>query len=334
MTKSKKQKQKKKDFLKKKLKVGKPTGKPSNSTDTSFTARTLSVRSQLVNNAGDDLRKRLPLLKHHNDKVRKETLGIYIKAIPKIISTQLMTPLISQTSQLICDDSKDVREQLLELFDEVGKHDEQVLKLHCRSLVLYINMGMTHILPRVQADSTKFLGCLLKYCGQEFCDQAWNKLMAGIFRVLSWETQHSKNSNQAAGAMQTSKRDNKFQAAHLSTLYALLECGCKEPTVETTDEDTTSNIQKFEEVQYMTPSFPQAYGYLKLFDKQLKSSSSNKDNSSVSSSDALDVESRIRNVENVYLPTMKKQIEQIIQEGGEAGKNANNIKKLISEIFS
>ncbi|KAL3232744.1 Pre-rRNA-processing protein IPI1 [Nakaseomyces bracarensis] len=331
MTKSRKQKQKKQDFLKKKLKVGKPTGKPSNATDTSFATRTLAVKNALAGHSGDDLRKRLALLKHHNDKVRKETLAIYIKAIPKIINTQLMTPLLSQATQLICDESKDVREQLIEFFDEVGKHDEQVLKLHSRVFVLYVNMGMTHIVPRIQADSTKFLGCLLKYCGEELCNQAWNKLLTGIFRVLAWETQTHKNSNQAAGAMQTRKRDSKFQVAHLNTLHQLLNYGCKEPT-EINEQGLEEEPIKSEDAQYLMPQHPQAFGHLKLFDKQLRTNSDDR-TTTTASLDGQDVSSRIHIIESEYLPTMKKQLDILIKEGGECGKSANNLTKIISEIF-
>lgn len=331
MTKSRKQKQKKQDFLKKKLKVGKPTGKPSNATDTSFATRTLAVKNALAGHNSDDLRKRLAFLKHHNEKVRKETLAIYIKAIPKIINTQLMTPLLSQATQLICDESKDVREQLIEFFDEVGKHDEQVLKLHCRVFVLYINMGMTHIVARIQADSTKFLGCLLKYCGEELCNQAWNKLLTGIFRVLAWETQTHKNSNQAAGAMQTRKRDSKFQASHLNTLHQLLTYGCKEAHEISGDNDE-ENVDDNEYSQYLIPQFPQAYGHLKLFDKQLRTTSDNRSTTSASL-DGQDITSRIHIIESEYLPTMRKQLDILIKEGGECGKSANNLMKLISEIF-
>lgn len=175
MTKSRKQKQKKQDFLKRKLKVGKTKPKASNLTDTSFVSRTISIKNQHLEH-DHDLSKKLSLLKHHNVTVRKETLQNFQKAIPKIIHSKLMSPLLTQCIPLICDDSRVVREQLVELIKEIGKWDAQVLRLHCKVFVLYINMATTHIVPQIQNDSTKFLLCLLEICQDELIRQAWVKL--------------------------------------------------------------------------------------------------------------------------------------------------------------
>lgn len=346
MTKSRKQKQKKKDFLKKKLKVGKTAAKPSNLTDTSFVAKTISVKNQHLDHDHHDLTKRFPLLKHHNATVRKETLSIFIKAIPQIIKTRLMTPLLSQAIPLICDDTKDVRDSLIELLDTIGTTDSQVLVLHCNVFVLYINMAMTHIVPRIQADSTRFLLCLMKYCGEEIVRKAWLKLMNGVMNVLGWT---SVGANQASGALQTKKRDSKANKMHLDALYKLVEYGCFDLTTinnkmsddmdheESEDHQVLSQRNKF-----LQPDFPQPFEHLKLFERQLKQSNDGSNSTipggvagaAANSLANQDLDSRQAIFESDFQKSIIKQCQLLVKDGGECGKAANSLNRLALEIES
>lgn len=370
MTKSRKQKLKKQDFLKKKLKVGKKAPKPSNITDTSFVAKTISVKNQhLDDNHHNDLSKRFPLLKHHNATVRKETLNIFIKALPQIIKTGLMTPLLTNAIPLICDDSKDVRDALIELLEAIGALDPHVLILHCNVLILYINMSMTHIIPRIQTDSSRFLMCLLKCCGDEIVRKAWLKLMQGLLNLLGWNTKIGVN--QASGVLQTRKRDLKFTRTHLETLFKLIELGCTDQShIQDNGEPSSASSNgsnMIERNKYLIPDFPQPFEHLKLFERQLKQSknitfernnggsamngtgmamtttttknnnSNNKPNNNMYTMTAnslanQDLESRQSIFQSNFQETISKQCQLLIKEGGECGKAANNLQRLISQI--
>lgn len=367
MTKSRKQKLKKQDFLKKKLKVGKKTAKPSNVTDTSFVAKTISIKNQhLDDKYHNDLSKRFPLLRHHNSTVRKETLNIFIKAIPQIIKTRLMAPLLTQSIPLICDDSKDVRDALLELLVTIGDLDPHVLILHCNVFVLYINMSMTHIIPRIQADSSRFLMCLLKYCGDEIVRKAWLKLMQGLLTLLGWNTK--VGANQGSGVLQTRKRDLKFTKVHLETLFKLIELGCTDQSKIKDSESSFSSDSENVMVRnkFLVPDFPQPYEHLKLFERQLKQNKNitfeltNKNGSAVNKSGTTsssgvittnnnnnmmmnmttnslanqDLESRQSIFQSNFQETITKQCHLLIKEGGECGKTANNLQNLITQICS
>ena len=340
MTKSRKQKQKKKDFQKKRLKVGKKADKASNHTDTSFVAKAISVKNQHLEHE-TDLSKRLSLLRHHNVTVRRETLQEYQKHLPTIIKTQLMTPLLTHAIPLICDDSKIVRDALIELLEEIGNLDVHVLILHCNIFVLYINMAMTHIVPRIQMDSTRFLACLLKYCSEEIVRQAWLKLLNAVISVLGWGL---FGNNQASGALQTKKRDIKNTKVHLDVLTELIRVGCSdmkaiaaaEAAAKSEDGASLDIVSSDVNNPHMIPDYPQPYEYLKLFARTLKNKTDIQNSAMPSSSSMTnqDLDSRRAIFEEKFLQKIDKQIDTFIKEGGECGKSANNLKQLLADLFT
>lgn len=329
MPKSRKQKLKVKDFQKKKLKVGKAKPKASNVTDTSFVAKTISIRSQhLVHD--DDLSKRLPLLKHHNSTVRKETLQTFQKMIPKIIKTRIMTPLLNQSIPLVCDDSRQARACLMELIEEIGSHDAQVLRLHSKVFVLYLNMAMTHIMPSIQADSTKFLKILLKFCGPEICSQSFTKVLAGLFSILGWGR---SSKNQGANVVHNSKRDSKQTATHLEALSELIKHGCTDE-VANADAGSGADSSSLQINQYLIPDCPQPYEHLKLFTRQLQNKHDlSNPQSAISGFSTQDVRARQLIVKEQFLVDMKKHCELLIKDGGESGKWANTLNQLLEITF-
>ncbi|CCH58129.1 hypothetical protein TBLA_0A03290 [Henningerozyma blattae CBS 6284] len=326
-----KQKLKKQDFQKKKLKVGKGPVRPSNATDTSFSTRSVSIRNQHLIHDHGDLSKRFPLLKHHNNVVRKETLQQFQNNIPDIINTSIMAPLITQCIPLINDESKQVRAASLDLFHEIGSHNSQVLQLHCRVFILYICMSMTHIVTAIQLDSTKFLKMMLKYCGEEICRLAWNKLIDGIFNILGW----SKNGkNHAAGIAQSAKRDAQSTCSHLDALCALIETGCLNKRAaegEGNDNEASETIN-----QYLIPQFPQPYEHLKLFARELTQNSSQEgdnSNGTTNVSIATDRTTRVAIVKQQYLSEIRKQCKLLVSSGGPPGKSANSLIQLLDTVY-
>lgn len=333
MTKSRKQKQKKKDFLKKKLKVGKASAKPSNLTDTSFVAKSINVKNQhLGDNEHNSLFKRLALLKHHNDTVRKETLQLYIKNMPEIINTNLMTPLLKQCVPMICDDDKFTRDALLEFLDCVGGLNPQILQLHCNFFILYITMSMTHIIPRIKADSTKYLICVLKYCSDEIVRNSWIKLMNGVLNVLGWG---ELGANTSSGVLQTKKRDALNIKIHLDALYQLIKYGCfSKAQLDANGKDGSDdgkNVAPHMNIQdkYLSPEMPQPYLHLRLFAKSIKKSTNDSDIQDTNSLANQDMETRQRVFVEKFKATILKETALLIQDGGECGKSANTLKQLV-----
>ncbi|SCU82157.1 LANO_0B05292g1_1 [Lachancea nothofagi CBS 11611] len=345
---------KQQDFQKKKLKVGKAKQPASNVTDTSFTARMISLPNQAkIRSAGDgissnhrnlelDVIKRLSLCKHHSAVTRKETL-IYFKQItPKIIYTKCVTPMLSSCLPLICDDDSQVRSALLELFEEIGQHDENVLRLHSRALVLFINSGMTHIAPAIQRDSGKFLKCALRYCGDELVRNSWVKMLKGMFGVLGWSTEASKGPKGAKSVsmgMKTSSvvsmnsaKFKKAQQVNLETLLDFVKCGCIEPAmdpVQAAQQGSTAYNK------YLIPAVPQPYQHLKLFVKELKNDKDTKGSKLEELNNATFQDFSARRealVEHFYDP-MLLNVTNLIADGGECGRTANSLKDTLESIM-
>lgn len=250
-----------------------------------------------------------------------------------------MSPLLSQAVPLICDDTKDVRDTLIELLDTIGDTDSQVLVLHCNVFVLYINMAMTHIVPRIQADSTRFLLCLLRHCGDEIVRKAWLKLVRGVLNVLGWS---AVGANQSSGALQTRKRDSKAMKTHLDALYKLVEYGCFDHKTNVMGEaDETAMIEGavMGNNKFLPPDFPQPFEHLKLFERSLKENVSRDETPVAGSTGATnslanqDLESRQAIFESEFQPVITKQCQLLVKDGGECGKAANSLNKLALEVI-
>ena len=244
-----------------------------------------------------------------------------------------MTPLLTQSIPLICDESQQVRQGLIDLIDEIGSHDAQILKLHCSIFVLYISMAMTHIVTQIQADSTKFLSHLMKYCGDEVVRKSWIKLLNGVLGVLGWG---QVGKNESSNIVQTKKRNAKYVTVHLNTLYTLVECGCQDERARG-DRDTSEFVDDSTNLRspYLIPDYPQPFEHLKLFTRELKfeDTASNRTNAALLSLATQDIDTRKVAFSEQFLPIVRKQTETIIKEGGECGKSASKLKKLLSSIF-
>ena len=356
-----KQKLKKADFQKTRLKVGKTAPKPKNYTDTSFTAKTISIRDQHLTLATDKTnspayyRKRLSLLRHHNSNIRKETLEQFQRDIPNIIKSNIMTSLLRQAIPLMCDPMGPVRDAVLGLLRTIGDTDRQALVLHCNLLVLYIHMAMTHITPGIQAHSTGFLRCLLDYCGMEIVRQGWVKLLNGSLTVLGWGGP-GKGTNGSRGSvvLPVRKRDSKYAKAHLDGLRELIRYGCTNGIAAGEEGNSNGNDSERTLVDrysvYLIPSVPQPYGYLRLFTRELNKGQGQGETITMTSNDSTgttttrtttttssfvnqDIDTRRQLFKRQYLQHILDRAAVMSKEGGDVGRSANSLRQLLLEIF-
>lgn len=363
-----KQKLKKADFQKTKLKVGKTAPKPKNYTDTSFTAKIISIKDQHLTLAADKTaspayyRKRLSLLRHHNSNIRKETLEQFQREVPSLIKSNIMTSLLRQAIPLMCDPMGPVRDAVLGLLKTIGDTDRQALVLHCNLLVLYIHMAMTHITPGIQAQSTGFLRCLLDYCGMDIVRQGWVKLLNGNLTVLGWGGPGKSTSGGGGSVvLPVRKRDSKYARAHLDGLRELIRYGCSSSVLAGEDgngsgSDSGSGLVDRYSV-YLIPSMPQPYGYLKLFTRELNTGQGQGGTITMSSNDSADttatksaasttttatttssfvnqdIDTRRQLFKRQYLQYILDRAAVVSKEGGEVGRSANSLRQLLLEIF-
>ncbi|CCG82088.1 Pre-rRNA-processing protein ipi1 [Taphrina deformans PYCC 5710] len=167
---SKSVREKRKDFAKTKLKVGKSRQLPANHTDTSFRSKAVVLPKQSVTQEANvkelqTLSHLLALLSHKSGDTRKDALQqltAHLAANPPRLST-IVTPVMKALCPLIIDDTTSVRKQLLEILNSVlSKLPRQTLNTHVRLLLLYVSSAMTHISPSIRADSTKYLDWTMK----------------------------------------------------------------------------------------------------------------------------------------------------------------------------
>ena len=121
------------DFKRPKVKVGKKL-KPTNATDTSFTARSVRMPGQHnIQEKGDVVTKRnlnmkdlMTQLEHYSAKVRKDALwGIKeLTSVHKnvVLGGETLGRLLRRLIELVVDNDKEVRKALLKLFEHLFQH--------------------------------------------------------------------------------------------------------------------------------------------------------------------------------------------------------------------
>ncbi|WVQ72841.1 hypothetical protein IAR50_002402 [Cryptococcus sp. DSM 104548] len=175
-----KKKEKKADFVKAKLKLGKGKKTASNATDTSFKARSIALpgqealnRALLVSEGngplepttanGLTLEDLFNRLRHPNSGVRKETLGGIKEILQQGIGKEI-GKVLRALGGLVADDDAGVRKGLLGLLEWYLAHlPISVLSPHLPLLVLQTSSALSHIFPEIRLDACKLVHLLLQH---------------------------------------------------------------------------------------------------------------------------------------------------------------------------
>lgn len=337
--------EKKKDFQKTKLKVGKTLAKPDNYTDTSFTAKSISLPNQTISKKsivstdpaqkGDvDLTHQLLLMKHHQASTRKEVLNFVEAHLPSNTSTYKQ--ILTMTISLVTDSSASVRDAFVSLLAACADKQPGFLELHMRTIVLFVHSAMTHIKSEIRGSSTKFLNVLVQKAPQPLAKGHFVKTLRSFFPLLAWTLSGDKkaislavNTSDTLGGVST-----KVRTSHLAVLEKLLETSLFE-----TDQNTGSfaidwskcTVIHPQTPRFLLPSNPQAYAQLKLFVDELPANLDVKAAGAAEGSFALadidsvsteDQETRRKITYDVFLLPLRKNLNNAVKEGGEFGKQA------------
>lgn len=226
MVSARKKKEKRKDFVKTKLKVGKEKAKANNHTDTSFVAKSIHLPTQSIASHGtasdgaqpgtsgagatvsgtrlsaDKLAHYLSLFKHHSASTRREAV-LYVQ-------NQHVQPLIlasSSTGSTSISGTKNsassgnfkpvltaVTPLLTDQATSVRTAALDLLKLlpaatvaaNAAFISLYIHAAMTSIDPAVRARSTLALDAVLERAAEPLCRVAFAKLLTAFVTLLGW----------------------------------------------------------------------------------------------------------------------------------------------------
>lgn len=232
---TKKKNEKKKDFQKPKLKVGKARPKNTNATDTSFAARSIVLKQQSLTESGRDavalFNHNLSLLNSKNDSQRKDVLTYLtntVSASPDSLP-QPASVVLNRSQHLILDGNASIRQQTLKLFkvlprDQIGALDQTLL---------YTRAGMTHLSADIRKTSLDVMDWLLETNGEAIVSIAggWIKTLQIFQNLLSWHGVVAKNASMDKWTTTKSTTNNlgsnKLLVHQITTLAHFLHAGLR-----------------------------------------------------------------------------------------------------------
>lgn len=278
---AKKKREKKKDFQKPKLKVGKTRPKNTNATDTSFAAKSVVFKQQNITEGGRDetalFQHNLSLLSSKNEAQRRDGLASLTTICEASRGQKLPQPasvVIAKAQPLIIDGNSQVRQQALKLFrtlpkDELGSLDQ---------LLLYARAGMAHLSNDIRLSSLDVLDWLLETNPGAVVASAggWVKTLRTFQNLLSW---HNISAAQPTTAASNGKWSNskptgnmgssKLLVHQLMSLAHLLNQGLVRPSLESERKSAEKQAAELFPLchmdAHMLPKKSNPYGYLNLF---------------------------------------------------------------------
>ncbi|KAF2737581.1 rRNA processing protein Ipi1 [Polyplosphaeria fusca] len=268
---AKKKKEKKKDFQKAKLKVGKAKPKAANFTDTNFKAKSIVLTQQsLSTNAPTTTAQcahHLSLLTHRSDTQRRDSLAYlttaFTTSLPGSPLPQPASVILPSVQRLILDGSNAVRQQLLKLLQALPQDD---IASHGDHLLLHVRAGMTHLATEIRVFALDVLEWLIGAAGDEIvsCAGGWVKTLKCFLSLLGWQ-------NETAGKWSTTKSfsksggDAKVQAKQMSTLAVFLKAGLMPNQSAGAVVAVGDHFPLWQTEHYVLPDRSNAYSHLNLF---------------------------------------------------------------------
>ena len=267
-------------------------------------------------------------LRSHNSSQRLE----HLSAIGALLKTPSPTPIaipafLTALNQLILDPDNRVRAQVLKTYailpsQEVGDEVEKMLP--------YIRAGMASLSPDIRSTSLDLLAWVLGTAGTSVvgCAGGWVKTLKSFAILLGWtvgKEEGDKGGWSREGKSSTGTLTDKI----LKTLAILLRAGLLPPKSEECAERSLYGqrrvpgfpIRNME--AHMLPTKPNAFGYLNLFGPPRDEEGEMYE----------DLEDRRRVFSTLgYEYAIKKGVEGLSKEGGELGRAAGSVKRVLREV--
>lgn len=324
---AKRKKEKKKDFQKPKLKVGKAKPKAANHTDTSFKAKSIVLTQQSLSANAPTLAAQcahhLSLLSHRSDSQRKESLAYLTTAVstlpPGSPLPQPASVIIPGVQRLILDGSNAVRQQLLKLLQVLPKGD---IAGCTEQLLLHTKAGMTHLSNDIRIFSLDVLDWLLGVAGDEVvsCAGGWIKMLKCFLGLLGWqsETAGKWSAPKAAGK---SGGDAKIQVKQMNTLTSFLRIGLSPSQAAFPMQAAGASFPLWQTEHHLISERSNAYAHLNLF-------GATRDEEAEMYEDR---EDRQRVFHDRAKSAIIEGLEQATKGGGELGRAAALMRKVVKE---
>lgn len=322
---AKKKKEKKKDFQKPKLRVGKAAPKAANTTSTSFTAKKLLVNQQINANAPslrDQFLHHVSLLSSRTDSQRKESLAYLASSLQsdyrgKPLPLSLKA-LLDKVLPLLLDSSSGVRSETTKTLQalpkqDVGDYAEQTLP--------YIRAGMTHLSQEIRRNTLDVLSYLTETCAKELVSApgGWTKTIHCFATNLGFK---DFADNEVWSMHKTGFREDVRSVARtLQVAEQFLTAGLMKDFAHDKENQYSeaSAFPLWDFAHHKLPVKSNPYGYLNLFGRPTDDESRQLE----------DRDERVLEFQDHYYARFAKSLSKAKHEGGDIGRSAGQLLKVI-----
>ncbi|KAF2873149.1 rRNA processing protein Ipi1 [Massariosphaeria phaeospora] len=324
---SKRKKEKKKDFQKPKLRVGKAKPTAANATNTSFKAKSIALKQQSLSANAPTIEAQcahhLALLTHKSDSQRRESLAYLTTAItsnpPGLPLPQPVSVVLPTVQRLILDGSNAVRQQLLKLLQSLPKDG---IASYSDQLLLHTRAGLTHLATDIRVFALDVLEWLLGVAGDEVvsCAGGWAKMLKCFLSLLGWQNETSGTWS-APKSFGKSGGDAKVQVKQMTALASFLKAGLC--TSQTPAQVNTSggDFPLWHTEHHLLPGRSNVYAHLNLFGAARDEEAEMYE----------DREDRQRVFHTRAETAIVAGLEQSVKGGGELGRASAQLRKVIKE---
>ncbi|KAJ5919320.1 Pre-rRNA-processing protein ipi1 [Penicillium verhagenii] len=337
---SKRKKERKQDFQKPKLKVGKARAKPDNFTDTSFRSKAIVLTQQSLQltapTSNAVFSHHLSLLTSKSDSQRRDSLAHLTSSISsRPVNSPLPQPvsvMLPALTPLLLDGSNNVRTQLLKLLRTLPSSDVQD---HVVQLLPYVRAGMTHLAADIRVTAVEVLSWLVEAAGEQVvaCAGGWIKTLNCFLSVLGWHTEESARWSSNRASFGKSGSQGRPMVKVLGALADFLEAGVGEPGAGLTGEEQ----EKIDEIVDSAWPFPLCqtahhmisdssapYTYLNLFGQPRDAEGEMYETR----------EDRFRVFSARFLLAIQRGLKSAREEGGELGRASSGVSKVLKGALS
>jgi len=328
---AKRKKEKKKDFQKPKLKVGKAKPLAANATSTSFKAKAI-VLSQKINadapSPNTQFLHHVSLLSSRADSQRKESLAYLASTLDKDLRGKPVPmpteALLDKAMPLILDANSGVRAELIKMLQALALSATD-LGDHVTKMLPFVRAAMTHLSQDIRKTALDVLSWLLRKVGQDLVSSpgGWSKSLECCSTLLNWK---NLAPNDTWTASKTAFRsDTKAIARAMQVTEQLLSVGLLTPSNEDKENqhDPGAYLPLWDHAHHQIPTKASAYGYLNLFGKPVDDDSRMLE----------DREERLLVFDDRFRPGFAKGIDGAKKEGGDIGRIAGQLSKTLEHAL-
>ncbi|KAH0290178.1 hypothetical protein M436DRAFT_65283 [Aureobasidium namibiae CBS 147.97] len=322
---AKKKREKKADFQKTKLKVGKTKAKAANFTDTSFKAKSIVLNQQSLATSAPSLDQQfthqLSLASSKTDSQRRDAINYLTNIItehPNNLPLPVAT-ILPKIQPLILDASNSVRAALTKLLRALPPAH---VATHVDHMLLYVRAGMTHLAAEIRNSSLDVLEWLLQTAAQELvsCAGGWLKTLHCFLTLLGWHstTQPGNwSSERAVSFGKPGSAASKLLIKQLSILTMFLRAAFTDESASALTNASCFPLCSTEHQVLYARSNP--FRGLNLFGAPKDAENAMYD----------DAEARKRAFDDASVRAVARGVQAAKKEGGEIGRAASGLEKAL-----